>query len=77
MRCKQYICKSIIRKYKVVVRNEEGIDCQNPDSIWLIDHCWTWRDRAEAAKQLEEHQNLKSRLEGIFEKRNLQKVLNY
>ena len=54
------------RLYRVVVKNEEGIDATDPKNIWLIDHCWTFSDRQEAKKQLLEHPELPERLVNLM-----------
>ena len=33
--------------YKVVVCDEEGLDHEDPEQIYLIDHACTWRSKEE------------------------------
>ena len=53
------------------------------DAIWLVDHCWTWRDRdckdpsVSARKQLEMVDGLKERMIGMMDldEKSLQRII--
>ena len=52
------------RPYRVVTRN--AVDVSDPRCIWLVDHCWTWHDRAEASAQLKAHEGLAERMAALM-----------
>ncbi|XP_038067385.1 tubulin--tyrosine ligase-like protein 12 [Patiria miniata] len=52
-------------KLRVVVSDEEGIDASNEDSIYLIDHAWTYRF-IEARMQLQQVPGLLSRMMNLM-----------
>ena len=44
----------------------EDVDESSADAIWLVDHCWTFRDKCEAAEQLKAHQGLADRMKTLM-----------
>ena len=52
------------RKYRVIAKND--IKTEDPAAIWLVDQCWTWRDRREALGQLRTHEGLANRIASLM-----------
>ena len=52
------------RPYRVVAR--ENVSDSSGDAIWLVDHCWTFRDKCEAADQLKSHPGLADRMKTLM-----------
>jgi len=56
------------RKFRVLAK--KAIAKESDDAIWLVDHCWTWRGREEAAAQLASNPGLPKRITSLMEIEN-------